>query len=1051
MIPLGPFEAIERVGSGAMGQVWRGFHTRSRTPVAIKLVLAQQSEVEDAARSVRREARAIASLQHPNVVYVYDQGELDGSAASAFGGVPEGSPYIVMELLSGGTLLERHRDSNWAAVRTDLERMLEGLAHCHARGVLHRDLKPSNVLYGAPTDPRPGLKLVDFGIAWSRDSHDAAFGTPEYCAPEQQGAEEHAQGPWTDLYAVGVMLWTLVTGSRPFAELTGAPLFMAKSRRAIPPLRPRWEVPEGLAAWLEAALAGPPGDRFQSAPDALHHLRALGSGTILHRRAPDGPVSPGDLLAARTGPGAPDRAPLLREPVDVAVPPPALRDAGLNMWMYRPPPLTGRMAQRVRLWQHMEQATSRGVPITLSLRGPPRSGRTRLGEWLLQAARENGGVLAWATRGERPGAAIDGLLRQILRIEGTDTSGRPRDRLEDARWTLEHHGADVPAALRAVEAWLDTPDDPSRRMVAAVEVTRALARERPVLLFLDDADRDVELVQIARALRTGLPAPVVVLLTSVESVDSGAEELPPLEAMRSRSMTQLVGSLLPLDPAQIGDVVAASGGLPGRAVEVLTSAFRGGRWSHGPRGIRLALESDDPRELPDLPAAVRELMERSAALGVFPDHPTVTGSFRNRKAAAQALEHAERLGLVAVHGRVISFLPGVRRAVLDGAIARGALQKHHAALGRVLPPESPEGALHRIRGGDPDGGFAQLAEGLRILDRDTGMGQMLAVCEQGLELWDALGRAPADGPWATLIVKRVDALASLESPELHEVVRRDLVRAAQHRVGDAHARLLLERASAERKTASRDLHRALEVGQAPWIRSETYHALAEHAERQGDMPLARYWLGCATVYADSDDRAAASDAFVALGFLAAMDGEWLEARTALDEAVRLRPFPGVLEILAATTAILVGDLVSARSSLMRGVHWATLRNVRRFLPGALVRLGLVELLDGSIPDCEARLAEADRILAENRAQYRPDPRFGAEVRMLLALEQGRWEAAIEHLGHIESMAWPRPSRVAVFRRVRQVLDTRGDVPAAVREALEISEGSLYALRNQWVT
>ena len=136
---------------------------------------------------------------------------------------------------------------------------------------------------------------------------------------------------------------------------------------------------------------------------------------------------------------------------------------------------------------------------------------------------------------------------------------------------------------------------------------------------------------------------------------------------------------------------------------------------------------------------------------------------------------------------------------------------------------------------------------------------------------------------------------------------------------------------------------------------------------------------------------------------------------------------------------------------MHGVELPGMAGLRvRLARGrALVRLGLVDLLEGALAEAEQRLAEADRILAENLRQYRPDPAFGADIRLLLALERRRWRPAIEHLGHLRPMAWPKPTRVAVFQRIREILDSSRRIPRDLFEALELAETHLYALREQW--
>ncbi|MCA9541981.1 MAG: serine/threonine protein kinase, partial [Myxococcales bacterium] len=183
-LDLGPFTVERAIGRGGMARVYLGRHRASETPVAIKLVggtLARQPRFREA---FAREVRAVAQLDHSAIVQVFDAGELGAEAAAAFD-LPAGSPYLVMEYLDGGPLLAattRGRPQPWDAVFAQLEVVLDGLAHAHARGVVHRDLKPDNILLG----PR-GPVITDFGLAWrsGRRTIAAAAGTPGYMAPEQ--------------------------------------------------------------------------------------------------------------------------------------------------------------------------------------------------------------------------------------------------------------------------------------------------------------------------------------------------------------------------------------------------------------------------------------------------------------------------------------------------------------------------------------------------------------------------------------------------------------------------------------------------------------------------------------------------------------------------------------------------------------------------------------------------------------------------------------------------------------------------------------------------
>lgn len=1052
MITVGPFQIEQRVGEGAMGQVWEGQHRRTHTPVAVKFVLARGAAAGEAAASVRREAQAIAGLQHPNVVYVYDQGVVDVALADQLERVPAGSPWIVMELLSGGTLAEKHAETTWDAVRDDLERILAALAHCHARGVLHRDLKPSNVLFGAARDPRPGLKLVDFGIAGNRAAtEELQFGTPEFCAPEQLGNEAHAQGPWSDLYAVGALGWTLVTGEVPWPGLVGPPLFMAKAGGEFRALEPRIDIPDTLGDWLRQAMAGPPGDRFQSAPDALHALRKLGGSTVSLAPA----VRPlrkavavtramvgGEGLAARVQ-GAPEPAPLVRELIDVPIPPPALRDTGLGLWRFRQPQFTARMPQRVRLWQRLEHAVRDGEVRLVGLRGPVGSGRTRTARWLLEAAQNNGGVHALQATAGEPGAALQGLLRQVLRgVPGE------QDGLENARWMLEHHGITYRAVVDAVERWFER-EGPEHRLEAAVAVLQSLARGRPVVLLLDDADLDPELLQVARELRARPSGTLVVVATSTEPLGPEFDEVPALDPLRRREMSQLLASVLPLSVASSTDVVAGSGGRPGLAMEILHDRFNRGWFRHEESGITLDLEPDPPRSLPELPGPLLDILRRAALLGVFPDRRVVAQSFGNRRRAERAIERTVELGLLTREDDVLAFRPGLRKAVLADAGASWA--RHHLALARTLPPESAESAFHRVQGGEAGAGFDQLVGAMGAIEQGGELFRMLDVCDRGLALWAEAVGDPAPGPWVQLVLQRAEVLASLRSERLAEVLDADLARARKHGVWDAVAGLSIERAAREPLGASRDLHFALEVASTDTLRTRALHGHARLAERRNDVPLARYWLHEAAGFLSSDEREAVGQARIARARLASMDGAHRRAAAEIEAAIRLRSVPGELDLLAAGVQLALGHLVGARSSLLRGVHWMTLRRDRRWLPTALVRLALVDLLEGSQDQAEARLAEAGRIQAENRSRFGTDPSLTAPVRLVLHLERGEWFRAMEALGHAREVAWQRPTRVAVMRRTAELLDAVEEVPVPVREALERTLVTFDGLRDAWFT
>jgi serine/threonine-protein kinase len=256
----GRYRLDEILGRGGMSEVWAATDTELGRRVALKLLAPDA----DTAR-FEREARAVASLGHPNITQLYDYGEEDGR------------PYMVLEYLPGGTLEERLRaggplpDDDTRRISAELA---AGLAHAHARGVIHRDLKPANVLF----DPEGRAKLNDFGIArmaageGTLTEAGTVLGTAAYISPEQAaGAPASAA---SDVYSFGVMLYRMLTGRLPF-ESNDPMELVALHRDSEPP--PLTELREDAPALLEstatAALAKDPADR---PPDGAALLTALG-------------------------------------------------------------------------------------------------------------------------------------------------------------------------------------------------------------------------------------------------------------------------------------------------------------------------------------------------------------------------------------------------------------------------------------------------------------------------------------------------------------------------------------------------------------------------------------------------------------------------------------------------------------------------------------------------------------------------------------------------------------------------------------------------------
>ena len=286
MIELGPFRLDKPIGVGASAEVWGALHRLEKVPVAVKVLTARAARQEAFADGFRTEVEAAASLNHPAIVELLDQGRVPPAVEGASNGrLRAGSPYLVMERLDGGALHDRE-PLDWRELRSTLMTLLDALAHAHARGVLHRDIKPGNIMFTEAGLP----KLVDFGIAHAQEqdaSNEGYLGTPAYMAPEQFEARWRDYGPWTDLYALGCTAWTMIWGEPPFGRRTKVvDLALAHVHRPLPRLAVPPTLPPALMEWLEQLLAKRPRDRFRRAADAAWALVTLPGTTIVEVESP---------------------------------------------------------------------------------------------------------------------------------------------------------------------------------------------------------------------------------------------------------------------------------------------------------------------------------------------------------------------------------------------------------------------------------------------------------------------------------------------------------------------------------------------------------------------------------------------------------------------------------------------------------------------------------------------------------------------------------------------------------------------------------------------
>jgi WD40 repeat protein len=270
------YEILDTLGRGGMGVVYRARQLSLNRIVALKMILAgPHAGPKDLAR-FRAEAAAVARLQHPNIVQVYDVGEADGR------------PYLALEFVAGGSLAQRLNGSSQpveAAARL-VETLARAVQVAHEHGIIHRDLKPANVLLQAPGLQPESLgtpKITDFGLAKRADGEGAAggptisgevVGTPSYMAPEQAATPRQPVGPAADVYALGAILYELLTGRPPFkAETPLDTVLQVLHEEPVSVTRLRPNVPRDLETICLKCLRKDARRRYASALALAEDLR----------------------------------------------------------------------------------------------------------------------------------------------------------------------------------------------------------------------------------------------------------------------------------------------------------------------------------------------------------------------------------------------------------------------------------------------------------------------------------------------------------------------------------------------------------------------------------------------------------------------------------------------------------------------------------------------------------------------------------------------------------------------------------------------------------
>ncbi|MCO4773553.1 MAG: protein kinase [Deltaproteobacteria bacterium] len=1063
-IRLDDFDLLEVLGVGGMGTVWKGTHRPTGEDVAVKTLLPAGFADSSTRRALAAEIRSVAGLDHPNVVTVYDRGEVGPDDAAASGGRLEAqAPYLVMEYVAGGTLRDALGRVQWSRMRDLLLQVLAALAHAHARGLLHRDVKPDNVLLDAI---RGQARLTDFGLARSLSLPEVpgtAVGTPEYMAPEQASGVVLEQGPPTDLYGVGCLAWALATGAPPFV---GSPVAVLHAQReqALPAFRPLFVVPEGLDAWLERCLAKEPADRFPLAADAAAALCAL-----------DGLPTPAELGWRRR-----DDAPSVLH----------LRGAGSALYGLRSIPMVGRFDERDALWGALTEVADSKQPRAMVVRGPAGVGKSRLAQWLTERAEELGVARGMsATHGAQHGA-LDGLGPMLVRHLGAEGEGRGVIRM----LLSTRLDPDTDHELLAGLTEIALPASQAQREagVRATRFTRSeeryllverwlerVGRERPVVVWLDDAQWGIDAVAFARFILRQRSTPLPVLLVLTVRDEALSERLLeaalldgllseercdalPVASLDSVEHQSLVRGLLGLEDDLAARVEERTAGNPLFAVHlvgdwvqrrVLEAGDEGlhlregvdvslprdlsSLWS-GPLDSLLAGRPDDDRVAIELGAALGQMVDRGEwvgaceAAGVAPSEDLLASAASKRLVLPDAGQWAWAHGML-------------RETVL---VNSADLAARHVVCARFLAKRLDDMDLDRVgeqwlAAGALDEAYEPFVTSGRRAELAGAQGRSKRAYDQARQVLEGLEVPRTDSRWLRWRYSLGVSETSGGNIQQGIALLRELVRDAEE-AGDEPILLSamdgLARArsnNGEPEAGLRIAQRALEILESTPEPSQeqlcivlTTNAICSARCRPPEVGLAYARRAYAVANQPGAEAYNPASAGVTLGTALLHAKEYSEAQEVLGDTVAYAQSEGYLAVEVRALNVLgevaryLGDLQGAIASYRRAL---TLSEARRPVGNALVRanLALLALFDG---DLGSTRDEATVVLAMALGQRNRAMAFFANL-MLLACEgaDGDWDRWDARWAEVS------PLLEEPFRE--------SDVPRMIREAAKWSDAS----------
>jgi len=949
-IPLGPFDLVKPLAKGGMGEVWAAVHRAQNLEVAIKVITADYARHPGFVASLRHEVRAMASLSHPHIVRVLDQGEVDVEAARASDyQLVEGSPFIAMEMVAGETLGAYVFKLEWDDVREVLIKLLGALGHAHARGVLHRDLKPANLLLPAGGTTWQ-VKLTDFGIAHplSTEKREGprVAGTPHFMSPEQRRGDWRKYRPATDLYAVGRIASALLKRDEDGLAL----------------------VPPGFNDWMARILAATPQHRFVFAADAAWALKKLGEPTdrLDLYFDPGRPATTvrttqaGDLEFVES---TESERPLCTTSFDKAERPPMpaswrtptpkpptqqFKNAGSGLFGIRTIEIVGRVAQRNQLWSLLSRVHAENRIHIVTVRGPEGIGKATLLRWLAERSEEVGA--AWALHAAFspvPGGA-DPLASMVA--NELNTLGLSYDEalplVRDLAGLLgESNEADVamltelgnPSGTKNTSRFRFSSTE--ERLVGHARYLRWVAQRRVVLAQFEEVQWGLEAIQLVdKALDLGTERPLPMLFAL--SVDDQALATCPvermaLEALRERAgdafheiqleplpptdQRALVSSLLGLDPTLVARAAEGTEGNPLHAVQQVTRWFEAKMLVEGPSGLCLAdgnrINSASVEDLwkyrlaaflEERPVNDAVALELLAVLGH--EVPRSDWARITRRAGFQPsrwlvdglVEH----GMLRVsQGGTYSFVhASLRSAVLDHAEKAGRLRSHHQncadLVKRYATGADRDGRVgeHLLYGGRAQAALHYLYRGAEasMQEGDTSrVRELIVLWNRALDELNLPDTDPRHGDG--LFLEGRAALRSFQSELATRLAERLRNRAHAHGWPKHHARamaLLGRIALTEGDPAARELldsavHEA-EAVRERLTQAEALYDLAQLYTARGDVRRAARKLATARgLYVAMRSTAGETQCLLAAAIIARHEDRPDEALTLADAARQL--------------------------------------------------------------------------------------------------------------------------------------------------------------------